>query len=167
MHVRFLPSFPPIFFGLGSVEKIGEALATTNITKPLIITDRGLVECGVLNHLTQSISSNIDFSIFDDIPENPTISGVENSLKVYRENGCNGIIALGGGSVLDSGKALRVITNQDSPLHLCLKDPSKITADVAPYITIPSTAGTGAEITWGGGIHPLSLIHISEPTRPY
>ena len=48
----------------------------------------------------------------------------------------------------------RVITNQDSPLHLYLKDPSKITADVAPYITIPSTAGTGAEITWGGGIHP-------------
>ena len=154
MQVRFLPSFPPIFFGLGAVGKIGEALATTNITKPLIITDKGLVEYGVLNHLTESIPSNIDFSVFDDIPENPTILGVENSLNAYRENGCNGIIALGGGSVLDSGKALRVITNQDGRLHLYLKDPSKVTADVAPYITIPSTAGTGAEITWGGGIHP-------------
>ena len=52
MQVRFLPSFPPIFFGLGAVGKIAEALATTNITKPLIITDKGLVEYGVLSHLT-------------------------------------------------------------------------------------------------------------------
>ena len=154
MQVNFLPSFPPIFFGLGAVGKVGEALATRNITKPLIITDKGLVEYGVLNRLIDSIPSNIHFSVFDDIPENPTILGVETSLSAYRENGCNGIIALGGGSVLDSGKALRVITNQDSRLHPYLMDSSKITADVAPYITIPSTAGTGAEITWGGGIHP-------------
>ena len=64
MQVRFLPSFPPIFFGLGAVGKIGEALATTNITKPLIITDKGLVEYRVVLGFFERFPSNIDFSIF-------------------------------------------------------------------------------------------------------
>ena len=80
-------------------------------------------------------------------------------MKYIKENNCNGIIGLGGGSVLDSGKALRVIATHDISLIDILGNLDKITANVAPYITIPTTAGTGAEITFGGGIHP-------EPNAP-
>ena len=63
-------------------------------------------------------------------------------------------MAVGGGSVLDSGKALRVVALQGGDVIDYLKHPEKIGVNVAPYITIPTTAGTGAEITFGGGIHP-------------
>ena len=92
-------------------------------------------------------------AVFDGIPPNPTIAGIETALAVYRERNCDGIVGLGGGSVLDSGKALRVAATHAMPVIDFRKDPSKITADVAPYVTIPTTAGTGAEITFGGGIH--------------
>jgi alcohol dehydrogenase class IV len=92
--------------------------------------------------------------VYDGIPPNPTVGGIEGALAVYRDRDCDGVVALGGGSVLDSGKALRVAATHPEPIVEYLKDPSKITENVAPYITIPTTAGTGAEVTFGGGIHP-------------
>jgi 4-hydroxybutyrate dehydrogenase len=61
--------------------------------------------------------------------------------------------------VLDSGKALRVAATHPGPIINYLKDPSKITANVTPYITVPTTSGTGAEVTFGGGIHPEPGAH--------
>ncbi|MCZ6763972.1 MAG: iron-containing alcohol dehydrogenase, partial [Alphaproteobacteria bacterium] len=68
-------------------------------------------------------------------------------------------IGVGGGSVLDSGKALRTIATHSEKLIEYLRDSEKITKHVAPYITVPTTAGTGAEITFGGGIHPEANHH--------
>ena len=152
-------NFPQIHFDFGAIKELAPELNKRQIDRPLIITDQGLVEHGVCEKLLDALPSNIKVSLFDKIPENPTIFGVEQALEIYKKNNCNGIIGLGGGSVLDSGKALRVIATHDVPLIDILKNPDKITANVAPYITIPTTAGTGAEITFGGGIHP-------EPNTP-
>ncbi len=149
-----IPSFPGVHFGFEAVKELPGELNNRGIDRPLIITDQGLVEHGVCKQLLDALPAGITISVFDKIPENPTIAGVEGALAVYKENNCNGIIGLGGGSVLDSGKALRVATNQNMPVIEYLNDLSKVSADVAPYITIPTTAGTGAEITFGGGIHP-------------
>ncbi len=149
-----IPGFPCVHFGFEAVKELPGELKNRGIDRPLVITDQGLVKHGVCQKLLDALPSDIAVSVFDQIPENPTIAGVEGALAVYQENNCNGIIGLGGGSVLDSGKALRVATNQNMAVIEYLNDLSKITADVAPYITIPTTAGTGAEITFGGGIHP-------------
>ena len=149
-----LPGCPDVHFGYGTINEIGPELSARGIKRPLIITDQGLVDHGVYRLLREAIPSGQDFAVFDAIPENPTIAGVEKAAEVYREKGCDGIIGLGGGSVLDSGKALRVIATHPGPLIEYLSDTSKITRNVAPYITIPTTAGTGAEVTFGGGIHP-------------
>jgi len=149
-----IPSFPGVHFGFEAIGELPVELKNRGVDRPLIITDQGLVEHGVCQQLLDALPADLAVSVFDNIPENPTIAGVEGALAVYKENNCNGIIGLGGGSVLDSGKALRVATNLDLPVIEILNDLSKVTADVAPYITIPTTAGTGAEITFGGGIHP-------------
>jgi len=148
-----LPSFPPVSFGFDAIDNLPVALADRGVKRPLIITDTGLVEHGIVNTVTDTFGAGSDVTIFEGISPNPTIAGIEAALAVYREKDCDGIVGLGGGSVLDSGKALRVAVTHDLPVIDYLEDPSKITADVAPYITVPTTAGTGAEITFGGGIH--------------
>ncbi|MBT5938525.1 MAG: iron-containing alcohol dehydrogenase, partial [Rhodospirillaceae bacterium] len=145
-----IPSFPGVHFGFEAINELPGELKDRGVDRPLVITDQGLVEHGVCQQLLDALPADIKVSVFDNIPENPTIAGVEGALAVYQENNCNGIIGLGGGSVLDSGKALRVATNLDLSVIEILNDLSKVTADVAPYITIPTTAGTGAEITFGG-----------------
>jgi hypothetical protein len=149
-----LPGFPSVHFDFGAIGHLAGELRTRGISRPLIITDVALVEHGVLDRVRGALSGNPDVAVYDGVAANPTIAGIEGAAAVYREAGCDGIIALGGGSVLDSGKALRVAVTHSEPIIEYLKDPSKITAKVAPYITIPTTAGTGAEITFGGGIHP-------------
>lgn len=154
-----LPSFPPVTFDFGAVDSLPGELAARGIERPLLITDAGLTEHGVVDTVLGAFSNRNDVTVFDGIPPNPTIAGIEAALTVYKERACDGIVGLGGGSVLDSGKALRVAATHAMPVIDFLKDPSKITADVAPYITIPTTAGTGAEITFGGGIHIESGSH--------
>jgi len=149
-----LPSFPKIQFDFGALDTLGAELAGLGISRPLIITDAGLVEHGVVDKVRAAVPSGIDCGVYDGIPPNPTIAGVEGALAAYRAGGHDGIVGVGGGSVLDSGKALRTVATHSEPLIEYLKDGGKIGPDVAPYITIPTTAGTGAEITFGGGIHP-------------
>jgi hypothetical protein len=152
--MAYIPRFPDIHFDYGAIKELAPELAARGVDRPLIITDQGLVEHGVLQQLLDAIPADLSVSVFDKIPENPTIAGVEQALEVYQANTCNGIIGLGGGSVLDSGKALRAAATMDMSVLDILNNLDKITAEVAPYITIPTTAGTGAEITFGGGIHP-------------
>ena len=153
--MAYLPNFPPIHFDFGAIQELGPELEKRGITKPLFLTDRGLVEHGVFQQVTSVLPTGQAWAVFDDIPENPTIDGVERALLSYKSEACDGVVAVGGGSVLGlSGKALRVVAVQGGDVINYLKHPEKIGVNVAPYITIPTTAGTGAEITFGGGIHP-------------
>lgn len=154
-----LPSFPPVHFDFGAIEALPDALSERGLKRPLIITDTGLVEHGIADRAVAAFSDISDVTVFDGIPPNPTIGGIEAACEVYKAQACDAVVALGGGSVLDSGKALRVAVTHPEPIVEYLKDPAKITANVAPYITIPTTSGTGAEITFGGGIHPEPGAH--------
>ena len=152
--MAYLPNFPPVHFDRGAIKELGPELENRGMSKPLFITDKGLVEHGVFKQVTDALPSGQAWAVFDAIPENPTIDGINRALEVYKSEDCDGIVSLGGGSVLDSGKALRVVAVQGGEVIDYLKDPAKIGVNVSPYITIPTTAGTGAEITFGGGIHP-------------
>ena len=157
--MALIPSFPDVHFGFGALHELAPELARRGIDHPLILTDAGLVQAGVCQAVCDALVPGARATVFDGIPENPTIAGVERALMAYQAGACDGVVAVGGGSVLDSGKALRILARQGGSLLDYLNDPDRIGADVAPLITIPTTAGTGAEVTFGGGIHP-------EPNAP-
>ena len=152
--MALIPSFPTVHFDFGAIKELAPELEQRDIFKPLFLTDQGVVEHGVFKKVTDVLPSRFEYAFFDEIPENPTINGIKRALRVYKEQSCDGIVSLGGGSVLDSGKALRVVATQSGEVIDYLGDPGRIGPNVAPYITIPTTAGTGAESTFGGGIHP-------------
>ncbi len=151
-----LLAYPRVLFDFGAVGSIGGELAALGVRRPLLLTDRGLVEHGVAKRVLDALPADVEASVFDGIPPNPTIAGVEAAAESYREHGCDGVLAVGGGSVMDSGKAVRVAVTHDGSILDYLNDPARITAAVAPLVTVPTTAGTGAELTMGGGIHPDS-----------
>ncbi len=154
--IDVIPSYPPVHFGLGAIKHLNEWLISNSLRNPLVISDRGLFDAGVVETVLEVLSCEIRPSTYCGISENPTFQCVEGALEIYYQNECDSIVGLGGGSVLDAGKALRIITHHDRPLLEFLQNPTLITANVAPYATVPTTAGTGAEVTFGGGIHPVA-----------
>ena len=151
-----LLAYPRVLFDFGATGSIGGELVRLGVGRPLLLTDRGLVEHGVVKRVLDALPADIETAVFDGIPPNPTVAGVEAAAETYREHDCDGVLAVGGGSVMDSGKAVRVAVTHDGPFLDYLRDPGRVTAAVAPLITVPTTAGTGAELTMGGGIHPDS-----------
>jgi len=152
--MALIPSFPDVHFGFGALKELAPELQRRGVDRPLILTDAGLVQAGVCQKVCDALAPGTRATVFDGIPENPTVAGVERALIAYRSGACNGVVAVGGGSVLDSGKALRILAHQGGRLLDYLSEPALIGKPEVPLITIPTTAGTGAEVTFGGGIHP-------------
>jgi alcohol dehydrogenase class IV len=146
--------FPRVHFDFGAISALAEELSVLGVTRPLFVTDRNLVACGIFAKVRDALPAAASYALCDEIPENPTIAGVERALDIYRGQKCDGLVALGGGSVIDSAKAVAVAARHPQPLAHYLGHPERITAAVAPLIAIPTTAGTGSEASRGAGIHP-------------
>ena len=146
--------FPRVHFDFGAVKELAEELANLKVARPLFVTDQGLVKCGTFARVRDALPPSNQAAVFDEVPENPTIAGVDRAIALYRAERCDGVVAVGGGSVIDSAKAVAVLAGHAGPLKDFLGHPEKITASVAPLIAIPTTAGTGSEASRGAGIHP-------------
>ncbi len=146
-------SIPKVHFDFGAIAALPGELARLGVARPLIVSDRGLVACGAIDRVAATLPAGLDHALCPDIPENPTVAGVERAIEVWRSEECDGVVAIGGGSVLDSGKAVRVLARHGGDLAEIAAAPARIAPDLPPLVTIPTTAGTGAEITAGGGIH--------------
>ena len=106
-------------FGHGSVGHVSEVLREMGISKPLICTDPGLADIGMLDQVRNLISNEFSHAIFDQTPANPTQEAVEEALELYKELGCDGIIGFGGGSSIDLGKAVAILaTHELSLIHI-------------------------------------------------
>ena len=152
-----IKNFPRVHFDFGAREALVKELSSCGIERPLFITDPGVVACGVFDTVRKSVPEIASISLFDQTPENPTLPGGERGLEVFRSGGCDGVVAVGGGSVIDSAKALATLALNPAPLRQ-YSGPGAISpaAGAAPIIAIPTTAGTGSEVTRGAGIHPNS-----------
>lgn len=133
---------------LESVEDIAPILIEKNINNVLLVTDKGIRDLGLTKSLEKSLKENkIKYEIFDEVIPNPTVVNVENALKVYNEKGCQALIALGGGSVMDCAKAVGArAVNPKKPLKN-MKGLLKVKYPLPPLFAIPTTAGTGSETT--------------------
>ena len=113
-----------------------------------MVTDKGLMGLGLLNSLFESLEAEgIRYSVFDSVQPNPTIYNVEDALKMYKENNCEGFIAFGGGSPMDCAKvaAARVVKPNQTPSDM--RGVLKILKKLPPFFAVPTTAGTGSECT--------------------
>ena len=137
-----------IEFEFGAVAKAAEIAANAGIRKPLLVTDPGLA-AGPLLARVREVLANMQPVVFDATPQNPTEEAVEAAVALYKANGCDGVIALGGGSPIDLGKAVALLATHDGPLEqyaVIRGGLPKITSRMAPVIAIPTTAGTGSEV---------------------
>jgi 4-hydroxybutyrate dehydrogenase len=138
-----------IRFEFGAINGIQQDLADLGIHKPLIIADEGVAKAGIVARITAVIKGGADLPVFTGTPTNPTEEAVEAALSMYAERGCDGLIAVGGGSPIDLAKGVALLATHDGPLEqyaAILGGIPKITAAVVPVIAVPTTAGTGSEV---------------------
>ncbi|WP_372572520.1 iron-containing alcohol dehydrogenase [Ruegeria jejuensis] len=151
-------SYPTaIRFGAGRISEIAEACAAAGITRPLLVTDKGLADLPVTQTTLDLIeAAGLGRAMFSDVDPNPNEKNVAAGLTVYREGGFDGVIAFGGGSGLDLGKVLAFMAGQTRPLWdfedigdwWTRADP----AGIHPVVAVPTTAGTGSEVGRAGVI---------------
>lgn len=159
---------PRLVAGAGVLKKLAEELTHLRITKPLVVSDKGLVRVGHLDRVLRSLAPDSDFAVFDDVPENPTFEGAEAALKTYRDNGCDAVVALGGGSVIDTAKFVAILGTHSGKITDYVGPHSdKISDNTAPIIVIPTTAGTGSDASPDAGIHPDSTSISTGATSRY
>ena len=141
-------------FDHGASNQLGQVLAMHGIRRPLLCTDKGLVNLGMVTDLVAHLGNDAALTIFDGTPENPTQMAVEEAVAKYQEAGCDGVVALGGGSSMDLAKAVALaVTHEGDLLQYTagLGGAGKI-GTVAPLIAIPTTSGTGSEVSSGAVI---------------
>lgn len=134
-------------FGAGSAATLSQVMSEVGLSRPLIVTDPGIVAVGILER--PEFSSLSELPRFMDVPANPTESAVLAGLEAYCGAHCDGVIAIGGGSPIDLAKCIALLATHDGPLEqyaAILGGVARITANVAPMIAIPTTAGTGSEV---------------------
>jgi 4-hydroxybutyrate dehydrogenase len=136
-----------IQFGVGVLCLVPDELRAMGSQVPLMITDKGIVAAGLAARVTAGLSGAI--TVYDGTPANPTEFAVLEAAEVYRRAGCDGIIAVGGGSSLDLAKAVALLASHPQPLEqyaAILGGGERITRDMPPVMAIPTTSGTGSEV---------------------
>jgi 4-hydroxybutyrate dehydrogenase len=139
-------------FDFGAAALLADECRKAGITRPFVVTDKGVVAAGVAAQALASLDGALPYAVFDETPGNPTEGAVEAALLGYRAHGANGIVAVGGGSSIDLAKGLAILATHPGPLaQYCTIDggAAKITAATAPLIAVPTTSGTGSEVARG------------------
>jgi len=139
----------PVHFEFGAIRFLGAELDRLGIRNPMLVTDPGIVRSGLLGTIAAHLPPIDSSRIFDSTPENPTQAAVAAAAALFREQGCDGIVAVGGGSPIDLAKGAALMATHDGPLEQFAAAEggiARITQAVAPVIAVPTTAGTGAEV---------------------
>ena len=136
-----------MWFGLNRIKEIQKACDNLNIKNPLIVTDPGILQTDIINKINSSLYQKAN--IFSKVKSNPTSQNVEEGVKQFNQNNHDGVIAVGGGSGMDTGKGIAFMSKQERPLW-DFEDIgdwwTRANSDaIFPIIAVPTTAGTGSE----------------------
>jgi 4-hydroxybutyrate dehydrogenase len=167
-----------IQFDHGALALLPQELERTKITRPLIVTDAGVRAAGLLDRAL-AVLGDRPHAVFDATPSNPTERAVREAARMYVEQGCDGLVAIGGGSSIDLAKGVAIAATHEGPLagYATIEGgSSRITERVVPLIAVPTTAGTGSEVARGAivivddgrklGFHSWSLVPKSAICDP-
>lgn len=140
-----------IVFGKDASHHAGLELKVRNKKRALIVTDKGIVNAGLLGNILESLeNSGIEYIVFDEVPPNPPSSTVAKGVEIFKEKECDSLVAVGGGSSIDACKAIGIMTVHDG--GVIEYDNSsygnrEFQKEGPPVITVPTTSGTGSEVT--------------------
>ena len=139
-----------VWVGEDRIKDLGNACNKLNIKKPLLVTDSGLAQSDIVkNTLANLKENNIPVELYSNVVGNPTGTNVNEGVAFYKQNNCDGVIAFGGGSGLDVGKAIAFMSGQTLPIWDFEDVGDNWTRanseTIAPIIAVPTTAGTGSE----------------------
>ena len=155
--MNFLDSFSfelptKIQYGIGAVRKLTDALEELKATKVLVVTDKGIESSGLLAGIVNQLEQGrLNFKIFSEVEPNPKDYNVSRGTQLARQLEADCLVAIGGGSPIDCAKAVAVLaTHGGAPEDY--EDGSRITGRVLPLIAIPTTSGTGSEVTFSSVI---------------
>lgn len=138
----------------GARSMVADTMKQLGIKRPMIVTDKGIVAAGILDKVREAMGNEFSPEIYDGTPENPTEEATLEALAQYKDAGCDGIISLGGGSSMDLAKGLALLATHDGELtqFAAIEGGGGLINDTAPHIAMPTTAGTGSEVSVGSVI---------------
>jgi len=140
-----------IQFDHGALKLLPEECAKAGMTRPLIVTDKGVRAAGLLDRAIAALG-DMPHAVFDETPSNPTEAAVRLAAREFEASGCDGLVAIGGGSSMDLAKGVAIAVRHPGPLktYATIEGGSpKISDRVPPLIAVPTTAGTGSEVARG------------------
>ncbi|OGC91850.1 MAG: alcohol dehydrogenase [candidate division Zixibacteria bacterium RBG_16_53_22] len=138
---------PVVVTGAGSSGRVGEHCLRLGLKKGLVVTDKVMVGLGILDGIRKALEQdNVSYAVYDGVAAEPTIDFVREGLQAYRENGCDFLLAVGGGSPIDTAKAIGVMVSNPGSIEE-YRGAGKVRKKGVPLLAIPTTAGTGSEVT--------------------
>src|SRR5690625_445094 len=135
-----------IEFGNGSIKKLSELVNKLNGSKAIIVADPGVVDAGIVDRVIDSLEANTPYTVFSEIESDPEVESVEKGLSIAKEESCDIVIGVGGGSSLDTAKTIGLLMNNNGTVRDYV-GLDKVPNPGCPTIAIPTTAGTGSELT--------------------
>lgn len=155
--------------GIGAVQTLADEARALGMRRPFVVTDPGIVRAGLLERATNPLrEADMDFVVFDRVAPNPPIALVDEAASIYKAEKCDGVIGFGGGSSMDTAKSVGVVVeNGGSILGYEWADPQPIHKRIPPTICVPTTAGTGSEVTlWAVITDPQRKIKFNVGGTP-
>ncbi len=141
----FIPSVTLI--GAGASKEIPGKISALGGTKPLIVADKGITACGLTKQITDLLSkAGMKYEVYDGTVPNPTDNNVHEGVEVYKSQGCDSLISLGGGSAHDCGKGVGLVVANGGKIH-DFEGVDQSTKPMPPYLAVNTTAGTASEMT--------------------
>lgn len=155
-----------LLFGTGTSSTVGEKLKALGVTKVLFIYDQGIKAAGIVDQITEYVvASGIDIVNYDKVEPNPPDYSVNEAAELGLKENVDGVLAIGGGSSLDTGKGVRILLSYPAPIsnyYATINSAPLDEQNMKPLIVIPTTAGTGSEATPGAVITD-SKTHLKKP----
>ena len=133
-----------LIHGLGAISRLDEHLKELGVKRPLVVTDKGVVSAGLADEALEHLEGAV---VFDEVQPNPDIELVGRASAAYREAGCDGLVALGGGSSMDTAKGAGVEVVHGGSIVEYEYGKTPLIRRIPPLVAVPTTAGTGSEVT--------------------
>jgi choline dehydrogenase len=154
---------------LGAIQELGSEASQLGMRRPLLVTDPGVKAAGLLEVALASLRrSDVEPVVFDRVRANPGVELVDAGAAEYRSQGCDGLVAIGGGSSMDTAKGIGVVAVHDGSIVEYEWGHSPIRSRIPPMIAVPTTAGTGSEVTlWAVITDPKRKIKFNVGGTPH
>jgi choline dehydrogenase len=153
---------------LGAIKELGTEAGLLGMRRPLLVTDAGVKAAGLLDTALEALrGSDVEPVVFDKVRANPGVELVDAGAAEYRAQGCDGLVAIGGGSSMDTAKGIGVVAVHDGSIVDYEWGHSPIRSRIPPMIAVPTTAGTGSEVTlWAVITDPKRKIKFNVGGTP-